>query len=202
MKKKIGILDLNISNLASICNTIEKLGHKAIVFDVNANLNKFEKIIVPGVGSYPAAMNKISKSNLINKLKLYLNKKKILGICLGMQIFYKKSDELKMTKGIGLINEEINRLDFLNKLPNIGYCKIEILKKNKLFKNIKNNSYFYFMHSYGAYEKMSNYCTSIVEFKKNKFVSSINYNNFYGVQFHPEKSGKNGIKLINNFLKD
>lgn len=58
------------------------------------------------------------------------------------------------------------------------------------------------MHSYGAYEKMSNYCTSIVEFKKNKFVSSINYNNFYGVQFHPEKSGKNGIKLINNFLKD
>ena len=202
MKKKIGILNLNISNLGSICNIIEKHGYKAIPFGVNENLNRFYKIIIPGVGSYPSAMNKIKNSNLIEKLNIFLKQKKILGICLGMQIFYKKSYELKPSKGIGLIEEEIIKLKFLKNLPNIGYCKVNIVKKDKLFKNIDNNSYFYFMHSYGVLNRKNNLNTSVVKYKNKNFVSSVNYNNFYGVQFHPEKSGKIGFKLIKNFLNE
>ena len=203
MKKNIGILDLGISNTGSIFNAIERLNHKPKIINLRESFKNFDKIIIPGVGSFPIAMKVFSNKLLINKINKYLISNQILGICLGMQVFCVKSSEVKSTKGLNLISEEVVRLDFLKQLPNIGYCKVKILKKgNRLFKGIKDNSYFYFMHSYGLHNSKNVNNSSIVFYNKNFFVSSLNYNNFYGVQFHPEKSGKNGLLLLQNFIND
>tara|TARA_B100000989_G_C19505734_1_gene456442 strand:- start:704 stop:1315 length:612 start_codon:yes stop_codon:yes gene_type:complete len=203
MKKAIGILDLGISNIGSIFNSIERLNQRPRIIKLRDSFKSFDKIIIPGVGSFPKAMKVFSNKLLIDKINKYLIHNQILGICLGMQVFCTKSTEIKTTKGLNLISEEIVRLNFLKQLPNIGYCKVKILNKgNKLFKDIKDNSYFYFMHSYGIHNSVNINNSSVVFYDKNFFVSSLKYNNFYGVQFHPEKSGKNGLLLLQNFINE
>ena len=188
--------------MVSRSNAIKKLGHNPIIFEPKDSIKSFDKIIIPGVGAYPLAIKRILRTKFYKEYKNFLKKKSILGICLGMQLFFKDSNEFKKTKGLGLIDSSIMKLNFLPKIPNIGYCKIEIERKNQLFKNIKNASYFYFMHSYGMPRSKKDFITSNVKYKKKMFVSSIKFGNLYGVQFHPEKSGKIGLKLLGNFLNE
>lgn len=202
MKKKIGVLNLKISNICSLQNSLKFIGCKFQTVDQSANIEKFEKLIIPGVGTLPESIKKIKKSNLDIKLTNFLKKKKILGICLGMQIFSNEGLEVRKTKGLGVYKEKVKRLEFLDKLPNIGFKKVKIMNKNYNFKNINNLSEFYFMHSYGITNIRKDYVESILEINGKKIISSIIVKNFHGVQFHPEKSRDNGLKYLNNFLNE
>ena len=157
MKLKVGILDLNISNVESIRSAVKFLGFDCDILNINQNFEKYSKIIIAGGGSFPAAINNLDIKNFKNKTNKYLKSNNILGICLGLQIFAKSSDEFKNTNGIGLIDEKITKLDFLDKLPNVGFRKVSITKNNFLFDKIPNNSEFYFMHSFGILNSKKKY---------------------------------------------
>ena len=204
MKKTVGILNLGISNTESIKSAVKFLGFDSKLINIEEDFAKFSKIIIPGNGSFPSIAKNFLNNKYKKKLIQYIEKNNyVLGICLGMQIFMKESSEFKITKGIGLFNYKVDKLEFLKKLPNIGYKKIFIRKKkpNKLFENIKNNSEFYFMHSYGVSIFDSDNVDSYLKVSKKKVLGSLSYKNFSGVQFHPEKSKDNGLKLLFNFLR-
>tara|TARA_B100002052_G_C15884141_1_gene600801 strand:+ start:3977 stop:4585 length:609 start_codon:yes stop_codon:yes gene_type:complete len=200
MSQKIGILDLRISNICSLKNAVKFLGYKFETVKEDGEINKYHKLIIPGVGTFPESIKMLKENKLDLKLKHFLKKKKILGICLGMQIFSKESCEIKKTKGLNIYQDPIKKLKFIKKLPNLGFKKVKIINNKNNFRNIKNFSEFYFMHSFGVTKIKSEFIESVLEINQKKIISSIKVNNFYGAQFHPEKSRENGLKFLNNFL--
>ena len=199
----IGIIDLGSSNLGSIQNLLKslKVKYKLIKKNRTTNFSDFDKIILPGVGSFKSAMDKLKKNDLINFLNLAYKKNiPILGICLGMQLMCKHSTEGGNTKGLGWFNIEINRFNQkkVKKIPIIGWNNVLQAKKDKIFNNINSNSEFYFIHSY--YLPLSKIYTIGFTNINFNYSSVIKKKNIYGCQFHPEKSQKNGIQLIENFI--
>ena len=201
---KLGIVDLDTGNLASLLSAINKL---KINFKICKNSFDFEdvdKIILPGVGAFKDLMKKIKEKNMDKIILAKIDKNvPVLGVCVGFQILFSGSNEHGYCKGLGLIKGNfINFKDESEKIkvPHVGWNECKILNKNKLFHNIEDNSDFYFTHSY--YLKNYNIENVITKTMYDlKFVSSINKNNFYGVQFHPEKSQLNGLKIIKNFYE-
>lgn len=195
---KIVIIDTKCSNLLSITTAIKKIGfYPTISNDVNV-ISQADKLFLPGVGSAQSAMKQLNKEKIVNIIKKH--NKPILGICLGMQLLSKKSEENKKTNTLGIIDIETKRIQN-NKLPlpHMGWNKIKILKKHNLFNNIHDaNAYFYFAHSYAI-----PICdvTIASTYYNHLFTSVLMYKNFFGVQFHPEKSGKIGKQLLKNFLE-
>ena len=198
---KIGILDYKACNLASVFHTIYNLGHDPFIIENKEDLNKAQKIIIPGVGSAGHCMSYLEKKGFINELQKYKKKGiSILGICLGMQIFSKKLTEHGMSDGLGFINREVIPINNKTKF-NIGWCNVEV--KNSENQNIiETNKSFFFCHSY--YLSLSKVDSDKCVFGKislNKEIPSIIIQeNIMGVQFHPEKSQANGIKLLNFFI--
>ncbi len=202
MKKNVGIIYLGkISNTFSVQKALSMIGFQSDLIKDYRKINSYSHIIIPGVGSFPEAMKEFKK----RKYDLIFNSKnlkpRVLGICLGMQIFAKTGYEFGKTKGINYLNGDVKKINFLEKLPHIGFSKINYKKKN-IFKNIKKSSEFYFMHSYHFTKIKNAIITSYINYKKNKIISSIKYKNFIGVQFHPEKSGSNGLTILKNFLNE
>ena len=199
-KEKIGILFIGeISNYRSIFNALEYLNCEPIIINTLEKFEKVEKIIVPGVGSFPVAMREIKKYNkteLIEKLQ----KKHILGICLGMQILGTYGYVFKKVKGLNLINGEVKKIKKLNELPNVGFKKVDFDKNNMLFKNINYGAKFYFTHSFEFLSKNKKNITSSIRVNNKIIISSIEKKNIFGVQFHPEKSSKSGLQLLKNFV--
>ncbi|QJC28982.1 imidazole glycerol phosphate synthase subunit HisH [Enterobacteriaceae endosymbiont of Plateumaris rustica] len=193
----IVIINTSCGNFYSLKYTIKKIGfYSKITNDPDIILNA-DKIFLPGVGSIKSAMNKLKKDNLLNLLKFC--KKDILGICLGMQLLGKYSQENKGVYTLGIFDVKVNLIN--NKLlpiPHMGWNTVNYNKNHLLFKNIKQNSYFYFAHSYAM--NINNYTIAYCNYVQ-LFSAVIQKNNFFGVQFHPERSGINGIQLIKNFLE-
>ncbi|ALD15067.1 imidazole glycerol phosphate synthase subunit HisH [Buchnera aphidicola (Aphis glycines)] len=195
---EIVILNTGCANLTSIKIAVKKLGYTFQITSNPDSLLKSKKLIIPGVGTASAVMKILYKKNLVNIIKNM--KQPVLGICLGMQIFCQLSEECNGTKTIGILNNcstVLLKSSHLS-LPHIGWNCIDIKKKHLLFKNIQNKSRFYFVHSYiipvGKYTlATSNYDVF--------FSAVIQKNNFFGVQFHPEKSGDIGAQLLKNFLE-
>ena len=201
---KVAIINIGISNVFSVEQTIKNIGFQAFIANNPSQLNDVDKIILPGVGSFKKAMENLNSLNWINilKKKIILEKKPILGICLGMQLLAKSSDEISYTKGLSFIDGEITRIDNLGckkNLPHIGWNDVKI-KKTPLTNNIDQNSDFYFVHSY-AYKKLPNNIIIGTTEYDIEIISIINYKNIYGVQFHPEKSSNSGKILLKNFLE-
>jgi glutamine amidotransferase len=201
----IYIINYKLGNITSIVNALNYLNIKNQVISTTKEF-KFEnssKIIIPGVGSFKNGIKKINELNfndLINEMAL-LKKVPILGICLGMQLIAKSSQENGYSEGLGLIDDEVTKFDNdLNfSVPHVGFNSIEIIMNNSaLFKNIDNYSDFYFTHSYKIKHHDQNYVSGICNYQNN-FCASIEKNNIFGVQFHPEKSQSNGLKLLQNF---
>jgi len=192
------ILNTGCANLTSIRIAIKRLGYISQITSNPDLLLKSKKLIIPGVGTAEAVMNILHQKNLVDIIKNM--KQPVLGICLGMQILCRFSEECNGTQTIGVLN---NNSTILLKntnlsLPHVGWNCISFNKPHQLFKNIKQESRFYFVHSYiipiGTYTlATSNYGIP--------FSSVIQKNNFFGVQFHPEKSGDIGSQLLKNFLE-
>ena len=210
MNNKIIVIDYGVGNILSISNAIVFHGYTPIVTNDDEEIESASHIILPGVGAFPSAMKKLRDLDLIRPiLKAKNNQSYLLGICLGMQLLFTDSEEFELTEGLDLIKGNIVRLDklsknFNSKLPNIGWrnCKIDPFLKNiNISKNISNIDEFYFVHSYG----LSNFTNELniinSKYENIEFPAIINHKNIYGCQFHPEKSGPQGLKIIKNLLE-
>lgn len=196
MSNVIGIVNYGAAgNIHSVEVAVKKAKANTLIINKAEQFNSVDKIILPGVGSYKDAILNLKAKDLFGALQI--NKKPILGICLGMQILSKIGFEYGKTNGLGLIEAEVRPMVVDAKVPHVGFNSIEIIKKSNLFKGLDNKE-FYFMHSF----EVVNYTdvVSLTQYYGHKFVSSIEKENIYGVQFHPEKSREAGIELLKNFI--
>ena len=206
MKKKVlGLIDGQSGNIGSIKKAIKDLinekPYQLKIIQGNFNPNNFDKIILPGQGAYATLISNLKKLKIIRPLKQYLDdNKSYLGICVGMQILSDEGHEDQITKGLGIISGKIKK--FSNKkliIPHMGWNTISVNKADPIVKKNLNEKDFYFVHSY-IYENINKEnILGLTTYGKN-FPSIINKGNIYGVQFHPEKSHKNGLNLIKNFI--
>jgi len=192
----IAIIDYGAGNVASVSNAVSALDQEYIITCNEINILKADKIIFPGVGEASSAVKQLHRLNLFTMLRVC--KKPLLGICLGMQLMADYSKEGDVT-GLGLFPGSTEKFDNeITKVPHMGWNKIEIRKESKLFKGINSGEMFYFAHSY--YLPLNIYSTSVTNHNV-AFSSSVESGNFYGVQFHPEKSGDAGLKVLKNFIE-
>jgi len=206
----IVIVDYGMGNLKSVENSALFLGKKVKVSSSSAIIKKAKRIIFPGVGHFHRAVKELKKRKLFDLLKKRIGEGvPFLGICLGMQLLLEKSQEAPGVKGLGIINGEVKK--FTGKkliIPHMGWNRIEIKDEGlrmkeeggRLFRGIKNNSYFYFAHSYYCKPRNSKVVLAATSYGS-KFASALHKDNIWAVQFHPEKSQKLGLKVFNNFLK-
>jgi len=202
----ITIIDIGTGNLLSISNMLTKLKVKSTITHNIEDIENAEKIILPGVGSFDNAMNRLTMNNLIPVLsrRVMIDKVPILGICLGIQLFSKKSEEGNLT-GLGWIDAETVRFNFNGnrnmKIPHMGWNTVKVINRESLFKGMNGEIRFYFVHSYylRCNDERDILSTTTYGFE---FVSSIHRDNIYGTQFHPEKSHKFGMQLLKNFAEN
>jgi len=192
----IVIIDYNIGNLKSVENAIQRIGLKTVVSRDHDVIRQADGIVLPGVGAFPVAMENLKKYDLID----ILNERKeagvpILGICLGMQILFERGTEVKETKGLGFLKGEVNLMKVDAKIPHMGWNELIFHQEHPLLKNIKEKDYVYFVHSFMAYptdDELVAYC----EYGGEKVTAMVAKDNVMGCQFHPEKSGEVGKKIL------
>ena len=204
----VTIVDYQSGNISSVINSFKQVAKDKVKIEITSDLNKIkssDKLILPGQGSFKSCVDSI---NSINGLKAALNefaiikKKPLLGICVGLQMFGDVGYEESETRGFDWITGKVSKIDNQNgkfKLPHIGWNEIEIVKESKIFKDIKNKSHMYFVHSYEFVPEDKSVISATTEYSS-KIVCSVEKDNLFGTQFHPEKSDKIGLKLIENFL--
>ncbi len=199
---KLGIIDLETGNIASLIAAIQKLNLQFKVCRSQFDFENTDKLILPGVGAFKDFMEKIKSNKIDELIKNKIDKNiSILGVCVGFQVLFDKSNEFGENKGLSFLDGEIKSFkDYskTTKVPHVGWNECQIINKDKLFEGIDNNSDFYFTHSYLL--KLSDEDIVLTKTKYDiDFVSSVKKNNIYGVQFHPEKSQSNGLRLLKNF---
>ena len=204
----VTIVDYNSGNISSVKNSFKEAAKDKVKIEVTTNLNKIkssDKLVLPGQGSFKSCVDALSSINgLIETLNEFamINKKPLLGICVGLQMFADLGYEEIETKGLGWISGKVSKIDNQNnkfKLPHIGWNEIKIIKESRIFKNIKNKSHMYFVHSYEFIPDDKSTISATTEYSSN-IVCSVEKENIFGTQFHPEKSDRIGLKLIENFL--
>ena len=205
---KVAIVDYNSGNISSVINSFREVAKDKVNIEVTSDLKKIQssdKVVLPGQGSFKScvdALNKISGlTETLNEFAI-INKKPLLGICVGLQMFADIGYEETETKGLGWISGKVSKMNNQNgkyKLPHIGWNQISIVKDSKIFKDIENNSHMYFVHSYEFIPKDKNVISATTDYSSN-IVCSVEKENIFGTQFHPEKSDKIGLKIINNFI--
>lgn len=201
----IGLIDYGMGNIHSLMSAGEYLGLKLKICNNKNDLKLVEKIILPGVGAFGKCIEILKYQDLFDELnfQVLVNKKKILGVCLGMQIMASKSLEFGDTKGLSWFEGTVEQMNVNlkeHKLPHVGWNTIKLKKKSPLFHSINNQDDFYFVHSFSINNSNTNDVLATFDYSK-EFTASINKDNIYGVQFHPEKSQDNGLKILENFSK-
>ena len=206
---EVTIVDYNSGNISSVINSFNEVAEDEVNIEVTSDLNKIklsDKLVLPGQGSFKSCIDALNNINGLRDTlnEFIINKKKpLLGICVGLQMFADVGNEEAETKGLGWISGKVSKIDNQNekyKLPHIGWNQINIVKDSKIFKNIKNNSHMYFVHSYEFIPDDKSVIVATTDYCSN-IVCSIEKENIFGTQFHPEKSDKVGLQLIKNFIK-
>lgn len=193
----IVIIDYGLGNLGSVKNALDKLGIDSMVSKSVGEIKKADGLILPGVGSASEGMKNLQKSGLDKVIRERIKKKKpFLGICLGMQLLCSSSEE-GSAKCLNVIEGKVKKFKNNLKVPQIGWNQVN-QKTSKLFSKIKLNSYFYFVHSFYYQPRDRRAEIGTTDYGAT-FCSAFENENVFGVQFHPEKSGKNGLRLLNNF---
>ena len=205
----VTIVDYNSGNISSVINSFKEVAKGKVNIEVTSDLEKIklsDKVVLPGQGSFKSCVDALNNINgLVDTLSDFVltNKKPLLGICVGLQMFADVGYEEEKTKGLGWISgkvSKINNQDGKYKLPHIGWNEINIVKDSKIFKDIENNSHMYFVHSYEFIPEDKNVISATTDYSSN-IVCSVEKENIFGTQFHPEKSDKIGLKIIDNFIK-
>ena len=205
---KLTIVDYNSGNISSVINSFREVAQNKVNIEVTSDLKKIkssDKVVLPGQGSFKSCVDALNSINgLVDSLNEFTinNKKPLLGICVGLQMFADIGYEETETKGLGWISGKVAKIDNQNgkyKLPHIGWNQINITKESKLFRNIQNNSHVYFVHSYEFIPVDKNVISATTDYST-KVVCSVEKENLFGTQFHPEKSDKIGLKIIDNFI--
>lgn len=193
----IAIIDYGAGNIFSVKNALDYIGVKAELTKNKSDIENADGIILPGVGAFPWAMNKLNESGLVDVIKEQAPQKPFLGICLGMQLLFGKGYEFEETDGLGLIDGEVKLMETGElPLPHIGWNKLEI-NHDCEFLNGVGETYVYFVHSYAA-ECSSDSVSAYTDYG-GKRTALVNKGTIYGAQFHPEKSGAAGLRMLRNF---
>ena len=204
----ITIVDYSSGNISSVINSFSEVCKSKYKINVSSDLkiiSSSDKIVLPGQGSFKSCVDSLNKIEGLNETLnqfVFDQKKLLLGICVGMQMFADVGYEENETKGLGWISGKVSKIDNQNqkfKLPHIGWNEITITKDSSIFKNIDNKSHMYFVHSYEFIPEDKNVISSTTDYSTN-IVCSVEKDNIFGTQFHPEKSDKLGLKLIENFI--
>jgi len=200
----IGIVDYNMGNLASVINAFQSVGADAIVESDPDRLGDYDKLILPGVGAFGDAMEHLKSNGMDSAIREYASlDRPLLGICLGMQLLFESSEEFGESKGLGLIEGEVvafdeSQFDHKLKVPHMGWNELFVQRDTPIFKGLDRDFYLYFVHSFHAK------CNEKYAIGKShygyEFASAVEKGNIYGIQPHPEKSHKNGLKIIENFV--
>ena len=204
----VTIVDYKSGNISSVINSFKEVAKDKVNIEVTSDINKIkssDKVVLPGQGSFKSCIDGLNSiGGLIDTLDEFAlnNKKPLLGICVGLQMFADVGYEEVETKGLGWISGKVSKIDNQNgkyKLPHIGWNQINIAKDSKIFKGIDNNSHMYFVHSYEFIPDDKSVTAATTDYSSN-IVCAIEKENLFGTQFHPEKSDKIGLKIINNFI--
>jgi len=205
---KLTIVDYNSGNISSVINSFKEVAQNKVNIEVTSDLNKIkssDKIVLPGQGSFKSCVDALNTINgLVDSLNEFTisNKKPLLGICVGLQMFADTGYEETETKGLGWISGKVSKINNQSgkyKLPHIGWNEINIVKDSKIFKGIKTKSHMYFVHSYEFIPNDKNVISATTDYSSN-IVCSVEKENLFGTQFHPEKSDKIGLQIIENFI--
>ena len=205
----VTIVDYNSGNISSVINSFNEVARDKANIEVTSDLKKIkssDKVVLPGQGSFKSCIDALNNiEGLVDTLNDFaINEKKpLLGICVGLQMFADIGYEEMETKGLGWISGKVSKIDNQNgkyKLPHIGWNQINILKESKIFKDIENNSHMYFVHSYEFVPNDKSVVSATTDYSSN-IVCSVEKENIFGTQFHPEKSDKIGLKIIQNFIE-
>ena len=205
----VTIVDYNSGNISSVINSFTEVAKGTVNLEVTSDLNKIkssDKVVLPGQGSFKSCIDALNSINgLTDTLDEFvmIDKKPLFGICVGLQMFADVGYEETETKGLGWIPGKVSKIDNKNgkyKLPHIGWNQINIVKDSKIFKDVGNNSHMYFVHSYEFIPEDKNIISSTTDYSTN-IVCSVEKENIFGTQFHPEKSDKYGLKIIENFMR-
>lgn len=196
----ISVIDYGMGNLKSVHNALKFLGIECIITRDQNEIKNSKGIILPGVGAFPDAIKNLKRYNLDKIILEEVNKgKKLLGICLGMQLLFSKSYEGEECEGLGIISGEITKLQGNIKIPHIGWNSLEFNKEDSLINELGKESYVYFVHSYLASNIQEEDVLAYSNYGENKIPAVVNKGCVYGAQFHPEKSGDVGLKILKNF---
>lgn len=199
MNKNVGIVDYGLAaNLLSVSRAVEKVGGKAKFIRSAQDLVGLDRVILPGVGAFPAAIENLNRSGLLKPLIEKIGTVPTLGICLGAQLLATVGYEFEECKGFNFIRGEVREIPVRAALPHLGWAPVNVVRASPIFIDIPQNSQFYFMHSF----ELVNF-TNVIglsEYADHQFISAVQDRNIFGVQFHPEKSRENGLKLLENFL--
>ena len=202
------IVDYNSGNISSVINSFKEVTQEKVNIGVTSDLKKIksgDKLVLPGQGSFKSCVDALKKINgltdTLNEFAI-ISKKPLLGICVGLQMFADIGYEETETKGLGWISGKVSKIDNQNgkyKLPHIGWNQINIVKDSKIFKDIENNSHMYFVHSYEFLPNDKKVVSATTDYSSN-IVCSVEKENIFGTQFHPEKSDKLGLQILENFI--
>lgn len=198
----IGVLDYGLGNVTSVQNALNFLDIKNIIVSDVHQIKKIDKLILPGVGNFASGIKFLKNKNFFEELLNFSEKKPLLGICLGMQLLFEKSEEDLGCSGLSLIQGTVKKIKQSDEcpVPNIGWHRINLLDSKNLGKNIEYEDTFYFIHSYGCKSVDRKLVVADLDYNE-RFDVLIEFNNIFGAQFHPEKSQSSGMKILKNFSK-
>ncbi len=196
----IAIVDYGAGNLMSVHNSLDFLGYENKVAEAPEVIKNASGVILPGVGAFPDAMSALEGSGLLEAVLEAAREKPFLGICLGMQMLFEESDEVRSCKGLGVLPGRIRRIKTTLKLPQIGWNALKILRPNPMTEGVKTGEYVYFVHSYMAEPGDGNDLACVTDYGT-EVPAMAARGNVFGCQFHPEKSGETGLRMLENFAK-